>query len=330
MLKTPHDSLFKSGFESPADAAALFREVLPPEIVEAIDWESIQREAGSFVDPELAGRHTDLLFSARIRGQDTRVLLYLLLEHQSTNDPDMPLRILVYLVRIWESYKKLHGTPLPLIVPVVVSHAAEGWSAPTSFHAMFEPLPETIPHIGRFVPNFSFLLSDLVRTSNEELRRWELPVFAMMVIRFLRDARHFDQLVANFQEWIGPFEQLARGPARNWAAVEQLLRYIVQVTGELRFPVFRAMILSHVPEAEELTMTVAEELQALGEARGVAKGRAQGRAEVLEKLMALKFGPVSSEHATRIDLATEHQLDRYIERILTAITAADVFAEDPQ
>ena len=71
--------------------------MLPPGLVEVIDWDTIQREAGSFIDPELASRHTDLLFSVRVRDRDTRLVLYLLVEHQSTNDPDMPLRMLVYI-----------------------------------------------------------------------------------------------------------------------------------------------------------------------------------------------------------------------------------------
>jgi predicted transposase YdaD len=327
VTRSPHDALFKASFESPRNAAALFRQVLPPELVDVIDWETIQREAGSFVDPELASRHTDLLFSVQLRHrgirekEDTRLLLYLLVEHQSTNDPDMPLQMLVYLVRIWEAYQKLHGAPLPIIIPAVVSHAQEGWSAPTSFHAMFEPPPDSIPHVARLVPSFSFLLTDLVRASNEELRRWKLPPFPMTALRYLRDGRHFDQLLENMAEWIGLLERLARGPERNLAALQQLLRYILLVTGELRFAVFRAILVSQIPETEEVAMTAAEELRAEGE----AKGRARGRAEVLDKQMTLKFGALSTEHALLIDTATEQQLDVYIERILTATSAAEVF-----
>jgi predicted transposase YdaD len=318
-MPTPHDSLFKAAFESPAHAAALFRQMLPAELVEVIDWDTIQREVGSFVDPELASRHTDLLFSVRLRGGGARVLLYLLVEHQSTNDPSMPLRLLVYLVRIWEAYHKLHGRPLPLIVPAVVSHAPEGWSAPMCFHEMFEPLPETIPHVCPLVPDFSYLLTDLTCTSNEELRRWELPPFAMTVIRYLRDGRHFDQLLENVDEWIGSIERLARGPEQDHAALRQLFRYVALVTGELRFAVFRGIIRWRIPETEELTMTMAEELR--------AEGRIQGRVETLIRLMQHKFGAPPAQYARRLQQATEQQLDRYIERILTASTPDELFAD---
>lgn len=149
----------------------------------------------------------------------------------------------------------------------------------------------------------------------------------MTVLRYLRDGRHFDQLLQNMPEWIGPFQRLARGPERNLAALEQLLRYVALVTGELRFATFRAMIVSQVPETEEFTMTVAEELRAEGRLQGLARGRLEGRIEMLEKLMVRKFGALSTEHAALIDTATEQQLDDYSERILTATSPAEVFAD---
>jgi predicted transposase YdaD len=343
-ITTPHDALFKVGFENPEHAAAVFRQILPTELVAAIDWETMRREAGSFVDPGLASRHTDLLFSAQLRdsadarGEGNVVLLYLLLEHQSSNDEDMPLRILVYMTRIWESYRKNHRGPLPLIIPVVVSHAPEGWTAPTSFHAMFEPRPDAIPHVAGLVPSFSFLLEDLHGVADDELRSWQLPPVAELVTWLLRDARHFDQLLQSAPDWIRLIERLARGPEQNLVALEQIFRYVLRVTGELRFAVFRAMIVSQVPEAEEVAMTAADELRAEGEAKGRAKGRQEGReegraegrvqarAETLEKLMLLKFGALSPEHAAHIEAATEEQLDVYIERILTATTADALFA----
>ena len=85
----PHDALFRSAFEHPDDAAGEVRHVLPPGVVEAIDWSTLRLEPGSFIDPELADRHSDLLFSAWIA--DAPALIYLLLEHQSTPDPRMPL-----------------------------------------------------------------------------------------------------------------------------------------------------------------------------------------------------------------------------------------------
>lgn len=67
-------------------------------------------------------------------------------------------------------------------------------------------------------------------------------------------------------------------------------------------------------------MTTAEQLRAEGEAKA--------RIHALKKMMTLKFGPLSAEHAKRLEATTEQQLDHYIERILTATTAEAVFAAE--
>src|SRR5690606_19872690 len=124
---------------------------------------------GSFVDSALAKNHTDLLFSIELDG--ARVYIYLLLEHQSSNDRHMPRRMLRYLDRIWARYRKAHPhDPLPIVVPIVVSHAPGGWTSPRDMHALFEPNPASVPELARYVPSFSIIVEDLAHLSNEQLR----------------------------------------------------------------------------------------------------------------------------------------------------------------
>ncbi|HEX8111065.1 MAG TPA: Rpn family recombination-promoting nuclease/putative transposase [Kofleriaceae bacterium] len=80
MTSRPHDALFKSAFEAPADAAALLRELLPVVLRELIAWDTLHGEPASFVDPALADLHSDLLYSAQLR-TDPPELLHVLLEH---------------------------------------------------------------------------------------------------------------------------------------------------------------------------------------------------------------------------------------------------------
>ena len=96
----PHDALFRHVFSRTENAAGELRAVLPAALSARIDWASLRLVDGRFVDPELADRLTDLLFAANIAGREAFV--YLLLEHQSTIDLLMPLRLLRYLLRIWD------------------------------------------------------------------------------------------------------------------------------------------------------------------------------------------------------------------------------------
>jgi hypothetical protein len=103
------------------------------------------------------------------------------------------------------------------------------------------------------------------------------------------------------------------------AALAQLMRYIALVSDDLHLEVFRAKMREQAPEAEQAAMTIAEQMR--------REGREEGRAEVLRKLLSLKFGTVRPEHEARLSAATPGELDRWVERVLTAKTIEEVLAD---
>jgi predicted transposase YdaD len=114
----PHDALFKAAFEQPANAAALVRRCLSSELQARFDWSTMRLLPGSFVDPELRASHSDLVFVvASFAGP---VLVYVLLEHQSSNDVRMTLRVLCYMDRsmpLWVGL--LDRLPKAALEPIV-------------------------------------------------------------------------------------------------------------------------------------------------------------------------------------------------------------------
>ena len=100
--KPPHDAFFKEVFSRAKTAKGELEAMLPKALVAELDFSTAQLHSGSFVDEQLRQRHSDLLWSVRLRGREA--LLYVLLEHQSRPDPLMPFRILRYMVRIWDRW----------------------------------------------------------------------------------------------------------------------------------------------------------------------------------------------------------------------------------
>lgn len=335
MTETPHDALFKAAFETPSDAATLLRGVLAPDIVDAIAWDTLATVRGSFVDAELAGRHADLLFSAALGEQ--RVLIHVLLEHQSTNDPEMPLRVLIYLVRIWERFRKdpaNDGEPLPAILPVIISHAPGGWTAPRTFHEMFASGVVALPSVAAVTPRFEIVVQDLARYSNDDLHRLALSYFPALAIWALRDVRAPDRLLANLESWAHAFVEAERSP-QGIGAIEQVLRYLSYVLDDLDLQKIRARLAILTPAAETTVMTTfaerllnqgREEGREAGREEGREVGKAEARVDVLVKLLALRFGTVTAEHRARIEAADADALDRYVERVLTAPSIDAVLA----
>jgi hypothetical protein len=168
--------LFKAAFGTPDHAADLFRSLLPPSIVAAIRWNTLRREVGSYINPALRDRYSDLLFSVMLG--DTRALLYLLLEHQSTHDDLLLVRILEYLSLALQGYAKDYGLPLPLVIPVAVCHTAGGWASPRTFSDLFVQHPSTIPGLAELIPDYTLLLDDLTLVDDEELHRRTLAALS--------------------------------------------------------------------------------------------------------------------------------------------------------
>jgi hypothetical protein len=324
MTARPHDALFKSAFEAPASAAALLRELLPRSLCEAIAWDTVTAEPGSFVDPALADHHSDLLFSARTRTGDS-LMVHLLLEHQSTSDPVMPLRTLTYETRIWDRFHKDRpGERLPPIIAVVISHVPGGWTAARSFDDLFAPSIMTIPGLLALVPRFSLVIVDLSELSNEDLKARSLAASQKLALWLLRDARDPVRLLQNFGTWASTLVEVQRAPA-GIDAFFLLLTYMFRVVGEANRANLQARIrqMSQHVEQTETEMSIYDAILEQGRAVGLA----QGHVAALRSLLIFKFQlkALDERYEARLKGATPEAMDRYLQRVLVADSLAAVF-----
>ena len=92
-MSQPHDALFKMDFGEPAALRGFLRDVLPPEVVPLLDLSQLTPLPTSQVNDKLAVRIPDLLYQAPWRGGG-QAQLAVVMEHQSSPDPRMPLRAL--------------------------------------------------------------------------------------------------------------------------------------------------------------------------------------------------------------------------------------------
>jgi hypothetical protein len=285
---------------------------------DAIVWDTLKPETGSYIDPKLADSHSDLLFSVRLRnGHD--VLVYALLEHQSTQDPTMPLRALEYQLRIWSRFRKdKRAPPLPPIITVVVSHVPGGWATARSFEDLFEPMVLDIPALAALVPRFSLIIEDLAHLSNDDLKARSLEAFQKLALWLLRDARDPDRLVDSFETWISTMLQLRRSPS-GIEAFSTLMKYMFRVIGSVNVDHLRERIRHMIDDADE-------------EGDGAFYSYAdfledQGRLAVLRSQLLYKFKLLSLDpsYEALLRKASPEAIDRFSLRVLTADSLAAVF-----
>ena len=120
-----HDALVRRVLGDPDAARAWLEARLPADTARHLDFATLQLQPGTFVDEELRRAETDVLFAARHESGQP-VFVYLLVEHQSTVDFWLRLRLLRYQGRIWERERARrpdsHGGPAPRPAGLVPAH----------------------------------------------------------------------------------------------------------------------------------------------------------------------------------------------------------------
>jgi predicted transposase/invertase (TIGR01784 family) len=180
------------------------------------------------VDPELRQTETDLLFTARLRTGHP-VLLYVLLEHQSTVDRWMALRMLRYVVRLVEHWRQEHpeSEQLPVILPLVMYHGEDGaWTAVRRVENLFALPGEAQEERERWralVPGFEYLLEVLAEQEGNEHLKTVLHYLLWIgdeavheatgrVLDSVVDAQHTEELMRSYGE-----ELMERGRQQGFA-----------------------------------------------------------------------------------------------------------------
>ena len=162
VLDKPHDQVFKNTFVIKRQCWILSAN-LPSDLLSRIDQEALELINKSFVDPVGRRGESDLGFKTNINGNSG--YLYLLAEHQSTEDPYMGLRFLEYNVQLLRQHLKENGNvPLPVILNICVYSGNKPYKGSSSLFDLFSD-----PELVKSYMFNSFHLVDLYSTSEDEL-----------------------------------------------------------------------------------------------------------------------------------------------------------------
>lgn len=315
-----HDGLFKEVFGDPALAADELRAVLPPELAARIDWPALAPAPASFVDAVFRQRSGDLVFQGRFHGGG-ELLLWFLLEHQSTEDWWMLSRIIDIENKMWRSWRKLHpgARHLPVIVPVVVYHGARPWQAPTDMHALYA-LPEELgAALGTWPLSCAFVLDDLCAIEDDALRTRRMDAYARLCLFAMARAAAEDFL-ARLAAWRGELLLVFTSPDREHS--EALLRYIFRAHRHADPDAVCQHIATLVgPEQEDIMLSVADQLIQ----RGFDKGCMQEHRTLLMRLLGRRFGAVPAHIAERVATASPPDLELWFDRAIDAGSLDEIF-----
>ena len=271
-LHQPNDKLLKATFSVPENARAFFQNHLPAELSEALDWSSLSLEPCSFIDPQLASSESDQLF--RIRLQQSEAFLYLLFEHQSSEDPRMALRLLSYILRIWERFAKNHAPPakLPAILPIVLAQGKRPWKTSTRLEDLIDLPPKVAPILRPWQPTLVYHLLELVRIPYEKILGTPEGILTLRALKaepmeeLLGDALWDEVILFSISE----------------GALERILRYILNAEDNITRLKERIGKIRTKP-LQTKTMTLADQLRQEGKLEGKLEGKMEGKQEGLSE-----------------------------------------------
>ena len=313
-LHQPHDKLVKSTFSDPDNARAFLEVYLPRKLARRIDWTSLTLVSGSFIDPEFAATSSDLLFTAKIDGQPA--FLYILFEHQNQEDPLIGLRLLTYMVRIWNDYLRNNpgATKLPPILPLVLAQDNKPWKNSTRFADLID-IPEGAGEMKKHIPDFEFQLVELFRMPFEKILGTPIGILTLRALKA-------EKLQALLHDLVWDESLLIQLPPFSF---EMLMRYILD--RDLDKPAFRRRLKTlRNPKLSKNAMSLAEQFRQ----EGIRKGRQQGRQEglIFSKqqaiLEALEIRFQRVPEGLREEIETIIDTKKLTRLLRAAITSADL------
>ncbi len=271
-LHQPNDKLFKQAFADPETAAGFLEAYLPPALAAAVDWSALRLEPGSFCDSQFRRHESDLLFSAPLAG--SRALIYCLFEHQTHEEPTIALRLLRYMVRIWEAQlSREPGKPLPVIVPVVLAQSDRAWTTRPAFSALFD-VPEALAEDVRpFLPDFLFRLVELANIPFEAIRGTPAGIMVLRVMKAERAHALLDKAV-----W--DEAMMSRLPQ---SILEMLLLFMLNADVDSE-AIEHNVEMIQTPKLKQTAMTLAQKLR--------QEGRLQAMRDHVVEALEVRFGEV--------------------------------------
>jgi hypothetical protein len=303
-----------------------------PDIVQMIDSSRLKPIQTTFVQRDYRHVESDVVLVAPLRRRKgkrsaRRLLIYILIEHQSEPDPLMPLRVLDYVVQIFryqvrewsKTHRSLARIRLDPVLPVVFYTGTRRWDTP----GKFVDLVDLGDQFGAMTPSIEPLFINLPEIPAETLETQ--GGYFGSVLRLVQQRksrpREFQQLL---NQVVQHLETMPEPERLRWL---ELLSYIMALVYHVRDPSEQPNLQrtvessvqtdEHRQEIFQMRRTIADELK--------EEGAIWNRRQVLIRLLKRRFENVPAEVSATIRATDDpEQLDEWLDLVVTAQTLDDI------
>ncbi len=133
----PHDKLVRKMLTDKHVAIDLLKNSLPAETIALLDLSTLQPTTETGINEAWRAYRNDVVFHCKTKAQKN---VYIIIEHQSTPDRFMPLRILRYKCNLLGKYLDAKNPPpkIPNVISLVIYHGKKEYPYSTDIVACFE------------------------------------------------------------------------------------------------------------------------------------------------------------------------------------------------
>jgi len=293
----PHDKVFKRVFSVKKNAVSLLRNMLPEDIQKHLALDEMTFEKESFVSKDMRDFHSDLLVKVPAIDTGSDTMVYFLFEHKSVHFSNTPLQMLRYMLEIWDHYGKVYQTKekLPVIVPVLVTHADTGWKGRKLSDLIDLPSEE----FRVFVPDFHYTLYDSYREDPESYG-FNAQVKALLTIWRLSYSEEFVQELYRAFRIIKQIEP----EADLMDFLVTVIQYLLAIREEKDHIDIKNIASREIKEGGKKMGTIEEMLRREGEERGIIIGVQQGELKAAQEMvidaLVERFGTISQSLIAKI------------------------------
>ena len=327
-----HDRSTRWLLEDPDNVRGLL-EIVAAHLADRLDFSRLLHVNRSFIPDNLREQESDLVYRVPFHGESAtdELLIYILIEHQSTVDVTMGFRVLFYMTQIWDFQRReLESNNIPKsvwrlrpIIPIVLYTGDQRWQTPISLSTIMD-LPDGL---SEFVPKFETLFLNVKEADKADLTRTDHPLGWLFTVLQKEHATK-EEIRAALIEAVKHLDTLDAEKRGRWRrAIFYLYLLILHRRApteheELKTLVHQQMTEpSHKEEGEEMAQTMAEYLLEQGEERGELRAKR----EDLLKLLHLRFDAVPEPVTNTVSkIRSVSRLNTLFEQAATAETIDEI------
>jgi predicted transposase/invertase (TIGR01784 family) len=304
-------------------------EIVAGELVELIDFSQLSQINRSFIPDNLREQESDLVFSVPLQSESEtdKLLIYILIEHQSTVDSTMGFRVLFYMTQIWDSQRReWESDNVPKsqwrfrsILPILFYTGEQRWHTPLTLNAIMD-IPDMF---SRFVPTFDILFLSVKETDESDLTKSDHPLGWLLTV-LQKEHANKEAIRTALIEAMSHINTLGEEQAQQRRrAISYLLLLILHRRPADEHAELSTLVDQQIEQPSDreevgiMAQTMAEHL--------IEQGETRAKQEALLKLIRFQFESVPESVTNEITLIQSlARLDSLFERVLNAQTLDEI------